>query len=160
MFFFFFYVFTDRVILYDPQAKKVLNELMVPRVKYILWNKDYSMITLITKHQLVIANKQLDQLCSINETIRLKGGCWDLNKPIFIYTTLNHIKYLLPSGDRGILRGLDIPVYCTRVQGNSLTCLDREGKMRSIEIDVTEALFKLALERKDYPEVIKMVSYY
>ena len=31
--------------------------------------------------------------------------------------------------------------------------------MRTIEIDTTEALFKLALERKDYPEVMKMVKH-
>lgn len=148
----------DRVMLFDQQAKKVINELLVPRVKYAIWNKDFSMVTLIAKHQIVVANKQLEQLCSVNETIRLKGGCWDVSKPIFVYTTLNHIKYLLPSGDRGILRGLDVPVYCTRVQGNTLTCLDREGKMRTVEIDVTEALFKIALEKKDYPEVIRMVK--
>ena len=43
------------------------------------------------------------------------------------------------------------------VQGTSLFCLDREGKMRTLDIDTTEALFKLALERKDYPEVMRMV---
>ena len=42
--------------------------------------------------------------------------------------------------------------------GKSLYCLDREGKMRTLDIDTTEALFKLALERKDYAEVMRMVS--
>ena len=148
----------DRVLLYDQQAKKVISELLVPRVKYVVWNKDFSLVTLISKHQLVVANKQLEQLCSVNETIRLKGGCWDVSRPIFVYTTLNHIKYLLTNGDRGILRGLDVSVYCTRMQGNSLSCLDREGKMRNIEVDITEAIFKIALEKKDYAEVIRMVK--
>ena len=43
--------------------------------------------------------------------------------------------------------------------GKSLYCLDREGKMRTLDIDTTEALFKLALERKDYAEVMRMVSF-
>ena len=43
------------------------------------------------------------------------------------------------------------------VLGKSLYCLDREGKMRTLDIDTTEALFKLALERKDYTEVMRMV---
>ena len=30
--------------------------------------------------------------------------------------------------------------------------------MRTLDIDTTEALFKLALERKDYAEVMRMVS--
>ncbi len=42
----------------------------------------------------------------VPQTVRLKGGCWDAAKPVFIYTTLNHVKYLLLNGDRGIVRGL------------------------------------------------------
>jgi len=149
----------DRVMLYDQQARKVIAELQVPRVKYVVWNKDYSMVALISKHQLVLANKQLEQLCTVTETVRLKGGCWDNNQPVFIYTTLNHVKYLLQNGDKGIVRGLDAPVYVTKVQGNSLYCLDREGKMRTLDIDTTEAMFKLALEKKDYSEVMRMVKH-
>ena len=149
----------DRVLLFDPQARKTIAELQVPRVKYVIWNADFSMVALIAKHQVVLANKQLEQLSTVTETVRLKGGCWDGNRPIFLYTTLNHVKYLLCNGDKGIVRGLDTPLYVTKVQGNALLCLDREGKMRTIEIDTTEALFKLALERKDYPEVMKMVKH-
>lgn len=149
----------DRVVLYDHQARKVLAELHVPRVKYVVWNNDFSLAALQSKHQLVIVNKSLEQLCAVSETVRLKGGCWDANKPIFVYTTLNHVKYVLPNGDRGIIRGLEAPVYPTKVQATSLFCLDREGKMRTLEIDTTEALFKLALERKDYSEVMRMVKH-
>lgn len=149
----------EKVLLFDQQARKVLAELQVPRVKYIVWNKDFSMVALISKHQLVLANKQLEQLSTVNETVRLKSGAWDAGKPIFIYTTLNHVKYILPNGDKGIIRGLDAPVYATMVGGNNLHCLDREGKTRILEIDTTEALFKLALERKDYPEVMRMVKH-
>lgn len=149
----------DRIILYDLQARKIISELQACRLKYVYWNADYSYVVLVSKHQLIVANKQLDHLCTINETVRLKGGCWDANKPIFIYTTLNHVKYVLPNGDRGIIRGLDAPVYPTKVQGNSVYCLDREGRMRTIEIDITEALFKLALEAKDYSEVMRMVKH-
>lgn len=91
--------------------------------------------------------------------MRVKGGSWDEKRPIFVYTTANHIKYLLPNGDRGILRGLDLPIYVTKVVGNNLHCLDREVKTRTVEIDLTEALFKLALERKDYGEVMRMVKH-
>ena len=143
----------DRVLLFDQQARKTVAELQVPRIKYVVWNADYSLVALISKHQLVICNKQLEQLCSINETVRLKGGCWDANKPLFVYTTLNHVKYVLSNGDKGLIRGLDSPIYVCKMQGTSLYCLDREGKMRTMEIENTEALFKLALEKKDYGEV-------
>lgn len=91
--------------------------------------------------------------------VRLKGGVWDANKPIFVYITLNHVKYALPNGDCGIFRGIDVTMYACRVHNNSLHCLDREGKMRILEIDPTEALFKLALEKKDYADVMRMVKH-
>jgi len=149
----------EKLMLFDQQARKVISEVQVPRVKYIVWNKDYSMVALLSKHQIILANKQLEQLCTISETVRVKGGGWDSGKPVFIYTTLNHIKYVLPSGDRGIIRGLESPIYVTKVHGTSLFCLDREGKTRTIEIDSTEAQFKLSLEKKDYPEVMRMVKH-
>lgn len=148
----------DRVILYDTQSRKVISELQASRVKYVVWNKDFSAIALLSKHQIILANKQLEQMALITESVRLKGGAWDPIKPVFVYTTLNHVKYALFNGDRGTLRGLDSPVYTTKVQGNALHCLDREGKIRTIEIDITEALFKLALEKKDYHEVLRIVK--
>lgn len=45
----------------------------------------------------VIANKKLEQLCLVHETIRIKSGVWD-DTGIFVYSTLNHIKYALPQG--------------------------------------------------------------
>lgn len=36
--------------------------LQVPRVKYSFWNHDYSLVALASKHTIVIATKQLDQL--------------------------------------------------------------------------------------------------
>ena len=39
----------------------------MPRIKYVEWNADYSMIALISKHQIVLANKQLEQLSAATE---------------------------------------------------------------------------------------------
>ena len=39
----------------------------------------------------------------IHETIRIKSGAWDGND-LFVFSTLNHIKYLLVTGDHGIIR--------------------------------------------------------
>jgi len=148
----------ETIMLFDHSARRVINELQITRIKYVVWNDDMSMVAIISKHQIVIAKKDLEQVCCINETVRIKGGCWDGKKPVFVYTTLNHVKYLLPNGDHGIVRGLDVPIYVTKVTGTSLFCLDREGKTRTMEIDTTEAQFKLALERRDYPEVMRIVK--
>ena len=66
---------------------------------------------------------------------------------MFIYTTLNHIKYVLPtpSGDTGIVRTLDVPVYLTECNDTTLHCLDRDGKTLSILIDNSGASRGLCL---------------
>ncbi len=71
-------------------------------------------------------------LCAVHETIRVKSAAWD-DSGVLIYTTLNHIKYCLPNGDSGIIRTLDVPVYITKVFGNIIYCLDRDGKNRQIQ---------------------------
>ncbi len=118
----------------------------------------------------------MEQTCNIHETIRIKSGAWDENG-VFIYTTLNHIKYCLKNGyghffllcqdcylysplssDHGIIRTLDVPIYITGVKGNTIYCLDREGRNRSVLIDNTEYMFKLALLQRRYGDVLKMVK--
>lgn len=69
----------------------------------------------------------------VHETIRVKSAAWD-NNGVLIYTTLNHIKYCLPNGDSGIIRTLEVPLYITKVLGNVVFALDREGKNRQIQV--------------------------
>lgn len=63
----------------------------------------------------------------------MKSAAWDDNG-VLIYTTLNHIKYCLANGDSGIIRTLDVPVYITKVFGNSIFCLDRDGKNVQLQV--------------------------
>lgn len=95
----------------------------------------------------------------MTETVRVKSGAWDTNDRVFVYTTLNHVKYCLPNGDTGIVRTLDVPIYITKFHQKQLHCLDRECKTRVISIDISEALFKLALEDQNYHEVMRMVKH-
>jgi len=89
------------------------------------------MVALISKHAIIIATKKLLHKCTVHETIRVKSGAWD-DSAVFVFTTLNHIKYCLPNGDTGIVRTLEVPVYITKVAASSVYCLDRDGKNRVI----------------------------
>jgi len=146
----------DRMILFDIQQRSAMAELTTPLIKYVVWSTDNNFVALLSKHAIVIANRRLNHLCTVHETIRVKSGAWD-DFGVFIYTTLNHIKYCLPNGDNGIIRTLDVPVYVTKVFGNTVFCLDRDGKCRSIEIDTTEYVFKLALVQRKYDQVLQMI---
>ena len=46
---------------------------------------------------ITIANKNFSQHTLIHETIRIKSGAWD-DSGVFVYSTLNHIKYCLAQG--------------------------------------------------------------
>lgn len=85
------------VILYDIQQKKNLAELTVSGVKYVIWSNDGLHAALLSKHNVTIINKSLQQVSSLHETIRIKSACWD-DAGVLLYSTLNHIKYSLMNG--------------------------------------------------------------
>ncbi|KAK7259912.1 hypothetical protein RIF29_25527 [Crotalaria pallida] len=147
----------DRVVIFDLQQRVVLGELQTPFIKYVVWSNDMESVAFLSKHAIIIANKKLVHQCTLHETIRVKSGAWDDNG-VFIYTTLNHIKYCLANGDSGIIKTLDVPIYITKVSGNTIFCLDRDGKNRAIIIDATEYIFKLSLLRKRFDHVMNMIK--
>jgi coatomer protein complex subunit alpha (xenin) len=146
----------DGVMLFDVQQKRILASIKLSKVKYVVWSSDMSLVALLSKHTIAICTRKLENLCTVHENVRVKSGAWDDNG-VFIYTTSNHIKYTLTNGDHGIIRTLDLPIYVTRVKGNSIYCLDRECRPRVFGIDSTEYKFKLALVNRKYDEVLHMV---
>lgn len=125
------------VSLYDIQQKKSLAELTVAGVKYVVWSNDGLYAALLSKHNVTIVTKSLEQVSTLHETIRIKSAAWD-DAGVLLYSTLNHIKYSLLNGDNGIVRTLDQTVYLTRVKARSVYCLDRSSKPKVLDIDPTE----------------------
>ncbi|KAK3106032.1 hypothetical protein FSP39_011311 [Pinctada imbricata] len=146
----------DGVNLFDVQQKRSLANVKISKVKFVIWSSEMSHVALISKHVISICNRKLENLCTIHENIKIKSGAWD-ESGVFVYTTSNHIKYALTNGDHGIIRTLDLPIYITRIKGNSVYCLDRESRPRILGIDPTEFKFKLALVNRKYEEVLHMV---
>lgn len=85
------------VVLYDTELKTQVAQITVSGVRYACWSSDMSLVALLSKHSIVIANKKLEQLSQIHETIKVKSGQWD-DMGVFVYSTLNHIKYALVQG--------------------------------------------------------------
>lgn len=145
------------VHLHDIQQKKNVAELAIAGVKYVVWSNDGAYAALLSKHNVTIVTKQLEQVSTLHETIRIKSATWD-DAGVLLYSTLNHIKYTLLNGDNGIVRTLDQTVYLVRVKGRSVYCLDRKGKPRSLTIDPTEYRFKLALVKRNYDEMLNIIK--
>lgn len=85
------------VALYDIQQKKQLAELPVAGVKYVVWSSDGLYAALLSKHNVTIVKKNLEQVSTLHETIRIKSAAWD-DAGVLLYSTLNHIKYTLLNG--------------------------------------------------------------
>ena len=85
------------VALYDIQQKKQLAELAVSGVKYVIWSGDGLYAALLSKHNVTIVTKSLEQVSTLHETIRIKSAAWD-DAGVLLYSTLNHIKYTLLNG--------------------------------------------------------------
>jgi len=145
------------VALYDIQQKKQLAELSVNGVKYVTWSNDGLYAALLSKHNVTIVNKSLEQVSTLHETIRIKSATWD-DSGVLLYSTLNHIKYTLLNGDNGIVRTLDQTVYLVKVKGRNVYCLDRAAKPKVLSIDPTEYRFKLALVKRNYDEMLQIIK--
>jgi coatomer subunit alpha len=89
----------DKVILLDVQQRSSIAELQAPLVKYVVWNSGMTMVALLSKHNVVIADSKLKNSTTVHETIRVKSASWN-DGGVLLYTTLNHIKYCLPGADR------------------------------------------------------------
>ncbi|KRY66160.1 Coatomer subunit alpha, partial [Trichinella pseudospiralis] len=146
----------DGMTLYDVQQKRVIATLRVASVRYVVWASDMSVAALLSKHHVTLVTRKLKLLCSTHESNRVKSGSWH-NAEVFIYTTTNHIKYMLANGDNGIIRTLDVPLYITQVIGGDLICLNREAQPKKVSINVNEYMFKLALIRHQNDTVLQMV---
>ncbi|KAI1869774.1 uncharacterized protein JN550_005755 [Neoarthrinium moseri] len=145
------------VHLYDIQQKKSIAELAVNGVKYVVWSNDGLHAALLSKHNVTIVTKTLEQVSTLHETIRIKSATWD-DAGVLLYSTLNHIKYTLMNGDNGIVRTLDQTVYLVRVKGRNVYCLDRAAKPKVISIDPTEYRFKLSLVKRNYEEMLHIIK--
>ncbi|EXJ59988.1 coatomer protein complex, subunit alpha (xenin) [Cladophialophora yegresii CBS 114405] len=145
------------IYLYDIQQKKQLADLSVTGVKYVSWSNDGLYAALLSKHNVTIVNKSLEQVSTLHETIRIKSATWD-DSGVLLYSTLNHIKYTLLNGDNGIVRTLDQTVYLVKVKGRNVFCLDRAAKPKVLSIDPTEYRFKLALVKRNYDEMLQIIK--
>lgn len=166
------FITPSSVVLFDIQQKKQLAKVAVSGVKYVVWSNDGLYAALLSKHNVTIVTKSLEQVSSLHETIRIKSAAWD-DSGVLVYSTLNHVKYSLLNGyvfpvaevctntgssDNGIIRTLDHTVYLVKVKGRSVYCLDRNASPRILEIDPTEYRFKLALVKRNYDEMLQIIK--
>eukprot|EP00823_Brevimastigomonas_motovehiculus_P004130 TRINITY_DN2641_c0_g1_i1.p1 TRINITY_DN2641_c0_g1~~TRINITY_DN2641_c0_g1_i1.p1 ORF type:complete len:1298 (-),score=340.82 TRINITY_DN2641_c0_g1_i1:116-4009(-) len=153
---------SESMILYDIQSFQIVGEIKIPQsrypIKYISWSGDGKYVAMWSRNNIYIASAaKFEEECTLTENCRVKSGGWD-PCGVFIYTTSNHLKYLLPNGDSGILRTLDVPIYITSVASTHITYLDREVRTGRLAVDASEHLFKVALWKRRNRDVLRIMK--
>ena len=143
----------EKVVMYDLTARKTVDELSIAGgVRYVVWSQNGAYVAFMSKHNVLLAGKNLEYYHSFHENIRVKSGAWD-EHGVFIYSTLSHVKYCLPNGDSGIIHSLANPLYIVRVHKQIVYCMDREHKVHKQRLNCSEYLFKLALHKRNFNDV-------
>lgn len=111
-----------KLVKFDLSSRTTLDELLITGVKHVYWNHEYSLLAVFTKRRITLVTNRLEVLFSSDEeTTNVKSGCWDNTntEPIFIYSTLTHLKFITPAGGHGVIRGLSKKSFVLRAT-NSL----------------------------------------
>lgn len=149
----------DKVVaLYDLQQRQVVTKLAAAETRRAVWSPSGEYVALLSKHDVVIANKKLEQVTKLFETIRVKDLAWDQNLPVVVYSTFSHLKYGLLNGDHGVLCTLEEIHYVTGAHGAQISLLNRKGELVTKHIDPTEYRFKLALISRNFAEVARLIQ--
>ena len=144
-------------VLYDVTSRKVVSELQCNPPRYVYWSEGGKHVALLSKNSITIASGNLAHECTVQESLRIKSGGWT-DYGIFVYATLNHVKYLLPNGDRGTIKSLSEPVYIFRIIKDQMLVLTRQGTTKKIKLNLSEPLFKMALSRRRYRDVLAIIK--
>lgn len=150
-------LYPREVVLFDVQQGKKLAQISAKNVKYVSWSGDGQYVALMSKHTITLATKKLELINSMHETIRIKSAAWD-ETGVLIYSTLNHIRYSLLNGDRGIIKTLENTLYIIMVKNKLIYTLNRDGEVEILTVDPTEYRFKKALVNKNFPEVLRIIK--
>lgn len=133
--------------------------MAVSEVKQVYWSANYLYCAVVTRNQVIICNKNLEQIQSQRESQRIKTGCFD-EANAFIYSTSTHIKYIFceGKGTSGMFRSIEEPVYIAFYMKNQVYFITRAGEFSSFEINNTDYLFKLALQKNNLVEVKEILA--
>ncbi|ETO16724.1 hypothetical protein RFI_20614 [Reticulomyxa filosa] len=146
--------------LFDVASRKVINELQIQSrfpVKCVHWSHDFDTCALLSRFSVMLCDSDMNEVCTIYENAKVKSGQWTKDH-VFIYTTVTHMKYALPSGDHGIIKTLDEVLYVAMIKDDTVICMNRDNQTTKIIVDNTEYIFKKALSERQYGVVQSLIE--
>ena len=145
---------------YDTVAKKVVNqvnEFALRKLKKVIWNSKMTCCALITNKYIFLMNKNFQRTARVHEGTKIVEAFWNADD-VLIYSTLNHLKYALSNGDKGIIKSLDQIVYPIDQKGEKLHYFKSTGDIEEMKVNCDELSFKRCIQRTDIKSVKKFVK--
>lgn len=149
-----------QIKLYDTVSKQVIgssDEMTFKKMMDAVWNKPSSICAVVCKKSIFIFNKSFQRIARVIEGYKILGAIWTEDN-VLIYTTYNHIKYLLPNGDTGILRSIDKILYPVEIKDSTVYCFDQNGDLFKEKIDSEQYLFKLSIKNTNIKQVKEFIK--
>lgn len=147
----------EHVTLFDVTRKQIVTEKTIPNVKFSYISPDRKRVAFIGGTSVTIASIDLSTYSTFQDGAKVKSGAWF--EGYFIYSTKTHVKYLLPTGDSGIIRSISERLCIVAVREKHVFCLDDELAIRRVDVDFTECRFKTALAEGNMAKVSAILKY-
>ncbi|KAJ6249225.1 coatomer subunit alpha [Anaeramoeba flamelloides] len=141
------------------EQKMISKKISIEKLKNVVWSQDKQYLGLISKTEIVICNRKLKRITSIEENQKkIKSARWGNINAIF-YTTKSQLKYLLLNGEGGAIKSLEnSPCYVGKIHNNNIIYFDQNQKMYVTKIKSNDYLLKIALEEKKTSEINKLMK--
>lgn len=136
------------VELYDVTAKKVIGRVRsgFNKLKRVVWSKGLGVVALVFKNGIAVCTKDLAVLCKTPLKETILTAYFD-NNDVLIYSTHQHLKYLLPDGSVGIITGTEHPLYPICIANSTLHYMRRGGAFSTRKVCMDEYSYRLSVLR-------------
>lgn len=141
----------------DRKTIEDIQEFNLNGLKSCQWNKDSRFCVLQCRKDIYLMNKVFKKVARIPETNRILHGFWTKDN-FFVYSTYNHLKYLLPNGDRGILRSLPDVQFPVGMIDNTVFTIGIDNLLSKQLVSKSECLFKSSLMQNDIQGVKSFIK--
>lgn len=137
----------DTISLWDVEKDSAINSVKVD-AKQVIMSDSKNYVACVGSNKIVICDGQLNILSTIHEQRKIKSAAWDENG-VLIYSTPVHVKYALSDGDTTTIVSVQQTLYIMAIRDNKIFCIDRNGDVKQIPVDVREFKFKQAVIRNE-----------
>lgn len=142
----------DSISLWNIKKGLKVYSLKVD-AKFLVMSEDKNYIACVGSNKIVICDGHLNMLGTIHEQRKIKSAAWE-ESGVLIYNTPVHVKYALTDGETTTIVSVQQILYIMAVKDNRVFCIDRNGDIKQIPVDLREFKFKQAVVQNEQSAIL------